>query len=185
MSRVKNHRICIHGHQTCVRMESEIWLLLRRMAVEIGTTATRLIEAISIAKSPDRSLSSEIRVCVATHLPGGADRLSGSSEPLGDPCRRRPAAPQASAAGCAQLMIAPIGAPRRAHHNEQDNGYRAVRPSVPLSGLRAYGVYPKIRSLHNQPIRGGMPGRPRADGVGRNKFQGPVRGGGPGIGVPL
>jgi predicted DNA-binding ribbon-helix-helix protein len=68
MSRVKNHRICIHGHQTCVRMESEIWLLLRRMAVEIGTTATRLIEAISIAKSPDRSLSSEIRVCVATHF---------------------------------------------------------------------------------------------------------------------
>jgi predicted DNA-binding ribbon-helix-helix protein len=68
MSRVKNHRICIHGHQTCVRMESEIWLLLRRMAVEIGTTTTRLLEAISIAKSPDRSLSSEIRVCVATYF---------------------------------------------------------------------------------------------------------------------
>jgi predicted DNA-binding ribbon-helix-helix protein len=65
---VKNHRICIHGHQTCVRMESEIWYLLRRMAVEMQTTATRLLEAISIAKSPDRSLSSEIRVCVATYF---------------------------------------------------------------------------------------------------------------------
>jgi predicted DNA-binding ribbon-helix-helix protein len=65
---IKPRRIDIHGHQTGIRLEPEIWYLLRRMAVEIGTTATRLIEAISIAKNPDRSLSSEIRVCVATHF---------------------------------------------------------------------------------------------------------------------
>jgi predicted DNA-binding ribbon-helix-helix protein len=68
MSRVTNHRICIHGHQTSLRLEPELWYLLRRVAAECGTTATKLIEAISIAKNPDRSLSSEIRVFVATHF---------------------------------------------------------------------------------------------------------------------
>jgi predicted DNA-binding ribbon-helix-helix protein len=65
MSRVKNHRICVHGHQTSLRLESELWYLLRRMAAEIGTTAVRLIECTSAARDPDRSLSSEIRVCIA------------------------------------------------------------------------------------------------------------------------
>jgi predicted DNA-binding ribbon-helix-helix protein len=68
MSRVKNHRICVHGHQTSLRLESELWYLLRRMAAEIGTTAVRLIECISAARDPDRSLSSEIRVCIATYF---------------------------------------------------------------------------------------------------------------------
>jgi predicted DNA-binding ribbon-helix-helix protein len=71
MSRLKhqkNHRICIFGHQTSVRLESEMWYLLRRIAVESGTTVIRLIEHISAVRNPERSLSSEIRVFVATHF---------------------------------------------------------------------------------------------------------------------
>jgi predicted DNA-binding ribbon-helix-helix protein len=68
MSRLKNHRICVHGHQTSLRLEHEIWYLLRRIAAEYGTTAVRLIECISAARNPERSLSSEIRVCVATYF---------------------------------------------------------------------------------------------------------------------
>jgi Ribbon-helix-helix domain len=30
----KNHRICIHGRQTSVRLEGEMWYLLRRIAAE-------------------------------------------------------------------------------------------------------------------------------------------------------
>jgi predicted DNA-binding ribbon-helix-helix protein len=64
----KNHRICIHGRQTSVRLEGEMSYLLRSIAAECGTTAIRLIEYISAVRNPERSLSSEIRVCVATYF---------------------------------------------------------------------------------------------------------------------
>jgi predicted DNA-binding ribbon-helix-helix protein len=68
MSRVKNHRICIHGRQTALRLEPELWYLLRRICTELGVTVTQLLEAINIHRNPERSLSSELRVCVATYF---------------------------------------------------------------------------------------------------------------------
>jgi predicted DNA-binding ribbon-helix-helix protein len=44
------------------------WYLLRRICAECGTTVTKLIEAIDIARDRERSLCSEIRVCVAAYF---------------------------------------------------------------------------------------------------------------------
>ena len=63
MSRVKNHRICIHGRQTALRLEPELWYLLRRICTELGVTVTQLLEAINIHRNLERSLSSELRIC--------------------------------------------------------------------------------------------------------------------------
>ena len=52
MSRLKNHRICVYGHQTSLRLEHEIWYLLRRIAAECGATAVRLIEVYQRRQKP-------------------------------------------------------------------------------------------------------------------------------------
>jgi predicted DNA-binding ribbon-helix-helix protein len=62
------HRVCINGHQTSLCLEPPFWYLLRRICAEQGTTVTKLIEAIDIARDRERSLCSEIRVCVATYF---------------------------------------------------------------------------------------------------------------------
>jgi predicted DNA-binding ribbon-helix-helix protein len=65
---VKSRRIGIHGHQTSLRLEPEFWYWLRQVAAECGTTATKLIESIVIAKNPNRSLSSALRVWIAGYF---------------------------------------------------------------------------------------------------------------------
>jgi predicted DNA-binding ribbon-helix-helix protein len=62
------HRVCLHGHQTSLSLEKEYWYLLRRISAECGVTVRQLLEAINIHRNPERSLSSEIRVCVATYF---------------------------------------------------------------------------------------------------------------------
>ena len=62
MHRVPSRRIGINGHQTGIRLEPEFWYWLRLIAAECGTTATNLIEGIVVAKNPNRSLSSALRV---------------------------------------------------------------------------------------------------------------------------
>jgi predicted DNA-binding ribbon-helix-helix protein len=61
------HRVCINGHQTSISLEPELHYPLRRIAAELGTTATTILEAISMIRRPERSFCSEIRVFVATH----------------------------------------------------------------------------------------------------------------------
>ena len=55
------HRVGIHGRQTSLSLEPPFWYLLRRICAECGTTVTKLIEAIDIARDRERSLCSEIR----------------------------------------------------------------------------------------------------------------------------
>jgi predicted DNA-binding ribbon-helix-helix protein len=60
--------IFIHGHPTSMRIEPEIWQSLKEMAAENGVTIKALVEKIAIAKKPNRTLSSEIRVFVAGYF---------------------------------------------------------------------------------------------------------------------
>ena len=71
---VKPRRVAINGHQTSIRLEPEFWYWLRQIAAECGTTATKLIEGIVIAKNPDRPLSSALRVSVAGYFHASAPR---------------------------------------------------------------------------------------------------------------
>ena len=74
MHRVPSRRIGINGHQTGIRLEPEFWYWLRLIAAECGTTATNLIEGIVVAKNPNRSLSSALRVFVAGYFYDSAPR---------------------------------------------------------------------------------------------------------------
>ena len=69
---IKSRGMVINGHPTSFRLESIFWKLLRVAAVECGCSVTRLIEAISIAKSPTQNLSSAIRVYLAAYFYGAA-----------------------------------------------------------------------------------------------------------------
>src|SRR5947209_444807 len=65
-----HRRITIHGHQTSLRIEREVWGWLKEIAAEMGVSRMQLIEGIAAAKNPRRSLASEIRVAVAAHFHG-------------------------------------------------------------------------------------------------------------------
>jgi predicted DNA-binding ribbon-helix-helix protein len=63
------HRVInVLDRRTSVRLEPQFWFWLRQIAVEQGCTAKSLIEAIEKAKTPDRSLSSALRVYVTRYL---------------------------------------------------------------------------------------------------------------------
>ena len=66
--RIKPRAIDIHDRRTSVRIEDQFWFWLRQVAVEQGCTAKSLIEAVEKAKTPDRSLSSELRLYVTRYL---------------------------------------------------------------------------------------------------------------------
>jgi predicted DNA-binding ribbon-helix-helix protein len=68
MQWVKNRRIGIHGRQTSLRLEPEFWFWLRLIAAETGTSATKFIESINIARNPDRTLSASLRVAIAGYF---------------------------------------------------------------------------------------------------------------------
>jgi len=72
--KVKPRQIVINGHPTSLRLEPEFWYWLRQIAAECGTTATKLIEGIVIAKNPHRPLSSALRVSVAGYFHNSAPR---------------------------------------------------------------------------------------------------------------
>ena len=72
--RLNPRRVAINGHQTSLRLEPEFWYWLRQIAAECGTTATKLIEGIVIAKNPHRPLSSALRVSVAGYFHNSAPR---------------------------------------------------------------------------------------------------------------
>ena len=73
--KVKPRKIIINGHPTSLRLEPEFWYWLRQIAAECGTTATKLIEGIVIAKNPHRPLSSgRLRVSIAGYFHGSAPR---------------------------------------------------------------------------------------------------------------
>jgi predicted DNA-binding ribbon-helix-helix protein len=65
---ISPRRIGIHGRHTSFRLEPEFWFYLRSIAAEVGMSATKLIEAINIARNPERSLSSALRVFIARHF---------------------------------------------------------------------------------------------------------------------
>ena len=73
-SSVQPRKIIINGHPTSIRLEPEFWYWLRQIAAECGTTATKLIEGIVIAKNPHRPLSSALRVYIAGYFHGSAPR---------------------------------------------------------------------------------------------------------------
>jgi predicted DNA-binding ribbon-helix-helix protein len=65
---VRSRRIGIFGRQTSFRLEPEMWYWLRQIAAETGTTATKLIEGVVVAKNQHRSLSSALRVFIAGYF---------------------------------------------------------------------------------------------------------------------
>ena len=65
---ISPRRIGIHGRHTSFRLEPEFWFYLRSIAAEVGMSATKLIEAINIARNPERNLSSALRVFIARHF---------------------------------------------------------------------------------------------------------------------
>jgi predicted DNA-binding ribbon-helix-helix protein len=54
--------------RTSIRLEDQFWFWLRQIAAEQGTAAKALIEAVEKARTPDRSLSSALRVYVTRYL---------------------------------------------------------------------------------------------------------------------
>ena len=72
--KVKPRQIVINGHPTSLRLEPEFWYWLRQIAAECGTSATKLIEGIVIAKNPHRPLSSALRGYIAGYFHGSAPR---------------------------------------------------------------------------------------------------------------
>jgi predicted DNA-binding ribbon-helix-helix protein len=60
--------ITIHGRETSIRMQPELWQMLREIAAENGVHTYRLIEQIRDKKPPKSSLASAIRVFVARYL---------------------------------------------------------------------------------------------------------------------
>ena len=62
--RISPRRVCIHGHQTSLRLEPQFWHWLREIAAECGCTAKTLIEGIVVAKSPQQNLSSALRTYI-------------------------------------------------------------------------------------------------------------------------
>ena len=66
--RIKPRPIEIHDRKTSIRLESQFWFWLRQIAVEQGCTAKALIEAVEKGRTPNRSLSSALRVYVTRYL---------------------------------------------------------------------------------------------------------------------
>jgi predicted DNA-binding ribbon-helix-helix protein len=65
---IKPRQIVIHGHPASFRLEPKFWFYLRSIAAELGTSLPKLVEAINIARNPERNLSSALRVFVARHF---------------------------------------------------------------------------------------------------------------------
>ena len=65
---IKPRRLIIQGRPISLRLEPEFWYYLRQIAAECGTSATKLIAAIAIAKKPTRPLSSELRIHIAGYF---------------------------------------------------------------------------------------------------------------------
>ena len=80
MAMIVPRKIVIHDRQTSIRLEPQFWFYLRQIACEQGATAKALIEAVERARTPDRSLSSALRVyvrdSVAHHAPDRCSYLS-------------------------------------------------------------------------------------------------------------
>ena len=68
--RISPRRVCIHGHQTSLRLEPQFWHWLREIAAECGCTAKTLIEGIVVAKSPQQNLSSALRTYICAYFYG-------------------------------------------------------------------------------------------------------------------
>jgi predicted DNA-binding ribbon-helix-helix protein len=64
----------LHDRPTSIRLEPELWRYLRVIAAEMGTSAVKLINAVAIARNPDRSLSSELRVFIAKYFADASPR---------------------------------------------------------------------------------------------------------------
>jgi predicted DNA-binding ribbon-helix-helix protein len=62
----------LHQHPTSVRLEPELWGYLRVIAAELGTSTVKLIEAVSLARSHDRS---ELRVFIAKYFADASPRF--------------------------------------------------------------------------------------------------------------
>jgi predicted DNA-binding ribbon-helix-helix protein len=71
---VQPRSLLINGHATSFRLEPEMWGWLRQIAAECGTSAPKLIAAISKARNPARSLSSALRVSIAGYFAGQVPR---------------------------------------------------------------------------------------------------------------
>jgi predicted DNA-binding ribbon-helix-helix protein len=82
---VKPRRLIIAGRPKSLRLEDDIWNLLRLMAAELGVTTTKLISAINIAKNPTRTLSSALRVAVACYWYAAASHKGLVSSGPGGP----------------------------------------------------------------------------------------------------
>jgi predicted DNA-binding ribbon-helix-helix protein len=83
---VKPRRLIVSGRPVSLRLEDDIWNLLRLMAAELGVSTTKLIAAINTARNPSRPLSSTLRVAVASYWYAAAPHkglvYSGAGGPL-------------------------------------------------------------------------------------------------------
>lgn len=65
---IKPRQIVIHGHPASFRLEPEFWFYLRSIAAEMGVSLAKLVEAVNMARNPERNLSSALRVFIARHF---------------------------------------------------------------------------------------------------------------------
>lgn len=61
---LRKHSISIHGHRTSFSLEDEFWSELRKIARNRNLPVARLVAELDEKRSPDRNLSSTLRVFV-------------------------------------------------------------------------------------------------------------------------
>ena len=74
MKRHPHRGIIVTGHPTSLRLEAEFWDFLREIAYERQLSLSKLINAISQAKSRKVTLASALRVFVAQHYRAAASQ---------------------------------------------------------------------------------------------------------------